>query len=176
MPYIIVFLMAVSLSMDAFSLSLAYGTLNFKKRNIKDLSMIVGLFHFFMPLLGLLIGEIILKIIPINPNIVVTTVLSIIGFQMLIKKEENEQLEIMNICAMIFFAFAVSIDSFSVGIGLRAIYKSPIICSLTFMAVSYISTYMGLNLGKKVNQIIGKRAAKLGGIMLILLAVFFYIK
>ena len=58
MSIYIIFVIAVSLSMDAFSLSLAYGTLNLKKKYIKQLSLIVGIYHFFMPLIGLLIGKI----------------------------------------------------------------------------------------------------------------------
>ena len=44
------FFVAVSLSMDAFSLALIYGTCNMGKRNELLLAIIVGLFHFFMPL------------------------------------------------------------------------------------------------------------------------------
>ena len=61
MELLILFTIAVSLSMDAFSLSLAYGTLNLEKKDINNLSLIVGIYHFFMPLLGLFIGNIVLK-------------------------------------------------------------------------------------------------------------------
>ena len=46
MPFIII-MIAISLSMDAFSLALAYGTLNFSLKEIKKISIIVGIFHFF---------------------------------------------------------------------------------------------------------------------------------
>ena len=54
---ILVILIGISLSMDAFSLSLAYGTLNIKNRNINLLTLIVGLYHFFMPLIGMFVGK-----------------------------------------------------------------------------------------------------------------------
>ena len=53
-------LVGISLSMDAFSLSLIYGTQNIGKKNEIMLTIIVGLFHFFMPLLGLNIGNFLL--------------------------------------------------------------------------------------------------------------------
>lgn len=176
MSFIIVILIAVSLSMDAFSLSLAYGTLNLEDKKMKTLSSIVGIFHFFMPLIGLSVGEVILKILPIKPTIVLMIVLLIIGIQMLTSKENEEKLELINFSSMLVFALAVSIDSFSVGITLRTIYTHPIVCSLVFMIVSSICTYIGLKIGKKANQLIGKRATKLGGAMLIILAIFFYLK
>ena len=51
------FFIAIGLSMDAFSLALAYGTLenNIKKEIL--LSITVGIFHFFMPLIGPIIGQ-----------------------------------------------------------------------------------------------------------------------
>ena len=61
MSIIMVIVIAVSLSMDAFSLSLAYGTLNLEKSQIRLLSLIVGLYHFFMPLLGMWVGTKILN-------------------------------------------------------------------------------------------------------------------
>lgn len=47
MAITVVFLIAISLSMDAFSLSLAYGTFNIRKCSISVLSLIVGIYHFF---------------------------------------------------------------------------------------------------------------------------------
>ena len=53
----IILIIAVSLSMDTFSLSLAYGMLKLKNSIIKQISITVGIFHFFMPLLGDFLGE-----------------------------------------------------------------------------------------------------------------------
>ena len=50
MSIIEILLLAVSLSMDAFSLSLAYGTYGFRRIDEILLGVIVGIFHFFMPL------------------------------------------------------------------------------------------------------------------------------
>ena len=59
-------LIAISLSMDAFSLSLVYGTLNIDKKNKIILSFIVGIYHFLMPLLGLSIGSFVAKYLVFN--------------------------------------------------------------------------------------------------------------
>ena len=56
-----ILVIAVSLSMDAFSLSLVYGTLNLEKKTIILQSLIVGLFHFFMPRIGIYVGDKIFK-------------------------------------------------------------------------------------------------------------------
>lgn len=174
MSLITVILIAVSLSMDAFSLSLAYGTLGLSKRDISLLSIIVGVYHFFMPLLGMYIGSWLLKILPIAPSFVVLLVLSIIGIQMIVSSfKEERDMKIMNFIELLFFGLAVSLDSFSVGIGLKTIYEIPLVCSLIFMASSFLFTYLGLLLGKKINTKLGSISTLIGGVMLILIGIFY---
>ena len=47
---ITIIMVAIGLSMDAFSLAILYGTLSFDKKKSLTLSGSVGVFHFFMPL------------------------------------------------------------------------------------------------------------------------------
>lgn len=174
MSLLMVIIIAISLSMDAFSLSLAYGTLNIRKKQIIILSIIVGIFHFIMPLIGMNIGNAIVNILPIKPDVIVFIVLMIIGIQMIIETFKNERsLAIMNTLELFFFGLAVSIDSFSVGIGLKAIYKIPIVCSIIFSLSSFIFTYLGLLLGKKINDIVGSLSTFIGGITLIIIGIFY---
>ena len=71
MNIILIFIIAISLSMDAFSLSLAYGTISMSKKEINVLSIIVGIYHFFMPILGMLIGSFVFNVLNINQNIII---------------------------------------------------------------------------------------------------------
>lgn len=176
MSMYIILVIAVSLSMDAFSLSLAYGTLNLEKKYIKRLATIVGIYHFFMPLIGLSMGNILLKIIQINPNIIVFIVLTFIGIEMIIESFHKEKdVKIMTLKELILFGLAVSIDSFSVGIGLKAISNNYILCVTIFSLSSFIFTYLGLVLGKKINNLIGKISTIIGGIVLIIVGIMYII-
>lgn len=47
--------------MDAFSLALIYGTQGITKKHKILLSLIVGIYHFIMPLIGVAIGTVITK-------------------------------------------------------------------------------------------------------------------
>ena len=91
MSIIIVLLIAVSLSMDAFSLSLAYGTMNIEKQKRILIAFIVGIYHFIMPLIGMVIGYKIINLLPIKPETVVFFILSIIGIQMIIETFKQER-------------------------------------------------------------------------------------
>lgn len=167
---------AISLSMDAFSLSLAYGTLNIDKKDIITISLTISIYHFFMPLLGRVIGAKLLTFIPINNNILVFIILFIIGLEMIIdtlKKEEN--ISKMSFLKILLFAFTVSIDSFSVGIGLNNITNTPLLAYFIFSLSSFIFTFIGLCLGKKISQLLGRISTLVGGSLLILIASLYLI-
>lgn len=176
MSIVMVIVIAVSLSMDAFSLSLAYGTLNMEVKEMKLLSIIVGIYHFVMPLLGMWIGNKILEILPIHPNTVVFLVLFVIGIEMIIESfKQTREVSLMKLSELLVFGLAVSIDSFSVGLGLHAIYSKPLIAAIIFSISSFLFTYVGLYLGKKINDIVGKISTRIGGITLILIGIFYLI-
>ena len=91
MNIILIFIIAVSLSMDAFSLSLAYGTISMSKKEIRLLSIIVGIYHFFMPILGMLIGKFIFNIMHISGDLIVLIIFSFIGINMIIESLKKEE-------------------------------------------------------------------------------------
>ena len=176
MNIILIFIIAVSLSMDAFSLSLAYGTNLLTKKEIKLLSIIVGIYHFFMPILGMIIGKFIEQLIHISGNFIVFIIFTIIGLNMIVETfKSEEKVKKMKIGEMILFGLAVSIDSFSIGVGINNISNNFIMCSCVFSIVSFSFTYLGLKLGNKLNQLIGKIATLIGGISLIILGVIYSI-
>ena len=177
MEIFILLVIAVSLSMDAFSLSLAYGTLSLPKKQILTLSFIVGVFHFFMPIIGMFLGNIILNIINLKPDIVVFIVLLFIGSQMIIESfKKEEQIQTLSKIELFIFGFAVSIDSFSIGIGLNTITKNYMLSSVIFSISAFIFTYLGLILGKKISDMIGKIATILGGLTLIIIDFIYLFK
>ena len=173
MSIIPVILIALSLSMDAFSLSLAYGTLNINK--IK-LSVIVGLYHFFMPLLGYNVGYKIINYLPIKSTVIVFMILFFIGFEMIIESfKDNNKIKNLDLIGMLLFGFAVSLDSFTTGLGLNIIYKNKLVSIILFSSFSFIFTYLGLNIGEFINNKIGKISTFVGGLVLILIGLFYII-
>ncbi len=172
MNIIIIFFIAISLSMDAFSLSLslAYGTILFSKKKIMTLSLIVGLYHFFMPIMGIFIGTNTLKLIPIESNIIVTTIFIFVGLDMIIESfKEKENIKKLNLFEMLLFGLIVSIDSFAIGVGLDI--KNITICSLVFSITSFTFTYLGLFIGNKIKLMLGSISSILGGFTLIILGI-----
>lgn len=168
------FIIGISLSMDAFSLALAYGTVGLTKRQKIILSIIVGCFHFFMPLIGLYFGNIITSHFIININLMVTVIFGIIGIEMIISSLKDESVRILvSFGGFLLFGLSVSIDSFTIGIGLEAINHNYLQVSSIFALVSGVFTYLGLCLGVSLNENYGKYSTFIGGIILIILGIYY---
>lgn len=170
-------LIGISLSMDAFSLSILYGTSNTRKKDKLLLAFIVGLYHFFMPLIGVFFGTVISKYLVFNFNILVSVIFFTIGLEMIISnfKEKQERI-VFNIIGMIIFGLSVSIDSLSVGIGLKVINSNYLECSIIFSIVSFLFTYLGLNFGNKLSKTFGKISVYFGGFLILILSIFYLFK
>ena len=67
--------------MDAFALAIAYGIEKVKLKNIIITAIIVGLFHFFMPLIGNYLGISLFEYTIIKPRYVLFLVFLIILFK-----------------------------------------------------------------------------------------------
>ena len=163
--------------MDAFSLSLIYGTEGIKNKDKILLSVIVGIYHFIMPLIGLKLGSVITSKIIINTNILVGIILSLISIEMIISSFKNkEEKFLFSIPGYFLFGLSVSIDSLTTGIGLPAITDNYIITALIFSVTSLIFTFLGLNLGNILNQKYGKISTLIGGSILLILGIIYIFK
>ena len=172
----LVILMAISLSMDAFSLSLVYGTFGIDRKNKIILSIIVGCFHFVMPLIGMFLGEVILSLFKFDMDILVSFILSFIGVQMIISSfKKNDDIKPLKFSEFFLFGFAVSIDSLTLGITLPNMGMASIISPIIFALTSFLFTFIGLSIGNKIEKLLGKLATIIGGAILTIIGILFLI-
>lgn len=162
---------AIGLSMDAFSLALLYGTNSLNNSRKILLSGLVGINHFVFPLIGKIVGSKILKNNIFDLNIITMIVFSIIGLEMIISSEKKENIKKLNIIEILLFAFSVSIDSFVIGITYQLNYRM-LLSSLIFMIFSSFLTFIGLNIGRKINHKCGDISKKIGGLLIILIGLY----
>ena len=147
MQLLTIFLIALSLSIDTFTLSLTYGLLVIPKKTCITTSLTVGIFHFIMPLLGYKLGNILKTYVNINEKYI-----------------------------LILFSLLVSIDSFTLGIGINYITNKIYLSSLIFFLVSSIFTYLGFKIGKFVGKKLKKTSKLFGVILLTIITVYLICK
>ena len=171
-----VLIVAISLSMDTFSLSLSYGLFNIAKRDILIISLCVGAFHFFMPLLGSVLGNMIFSFIVIDEKKIIGIIFLTISIDLLLSfLKEKEINPIKNKIDILLFSFTVSIDSFATGTCLEVFEINKYYVVSIFMIISFLFTYLGLSMGHKLHNKIGRYAEIIGLSLLITLSIFYLV-
>ncbi len=161
--------------MDAFSIALAYGTNNIKKNKILIASIFVGLFHFFMPILGYTVFSNLFQNFSIQTNLLVGVIFLLLTLEMILSLKEEKDNISTKILALLIYAFTVSIDSFTVGIAISLEKSNIIMAGITFSIISFIFTLVGMLIGKYLTNLIGKKAKIIGIIILLIFTVKYLI-
>lgn len=171
-----IFLIGLALSMDAFSLALGLGTSKISKMQKIVLSSLVGIMHFTMPILGFIISDHLSTIFQVNFRLLVIIIFLYLGLVMILEKKELNKIIKYSIFNLITLAFSVSVDSFSVGLSLKAYDTKIFIPALGFFVCSSIITYFGLIIGEYSIKCLKEKAPLLGGLIFIILAIVNIIK
>lgn len=176
MEIISLIILGLSLSIDAFSLSLTYGLLNIPKKTILTMSLSVGVFHFVMPILGIKLGNIITDTLNINSKTILIVILVLILIEMIKSMKEETKEHNLSLINVILFSLLVSFDSFTLGIGLNYITNRLLLAPLIFSIISSIFTFLGFTLGKYISTRVNYRIKLIGIVLFITILMYFLCK
>lgn len=157
--------MASALGMDAFSVSLALGMQKIRLKRIAFIGFVIGLFHIFMPLVGIIIGQAISGKIGQYAILISGLLLVGIGVHMLLSAFNHETKTIVSTAGfgLFLFGISVSMDSFSVGLSLGLSEVKTVLVIIIFGTISMMLTWLGLFFGRKVHGLLGAYSEILGG-------------
>lgn len=163
-----IFIMAIALGMDAFSISLGLGMQRPRLKRIATIGLVIGFFHTLFPFIGILLGKAISNQIGHYTTLAGGLLLVWIGTHMIFSAFQHERKRIANQSSLhiLLLAFSVSIDSFSVGLSLGMSGAKTAFVLLTFGSVSMVLTWIGMLLGRKVRGYLGVYSEILGGSIL----------
>ncbi|MFD2215114.1 manganese efflux pump MntP family protein [Metabacillus endolithicus] len=163
------FIMALALGMDAFSVGLGMGLIKLRMRQIFYIGITIGVFHIWMPLVGMLIGRLLSDTFGTIATLLGGTLLILLGIQMIFAsfKKDDEPLITPVGFGLIVFALSVSLDSFSVGLSLGIYGAKTFLTVMMFGVVSMVLTWIGLLVGKRVQNWLGAYSEALGGSILL---------
>ena len=177
MGFIELFLIAISLSMDAFAVAICKG-LNMRKLNYTHTFIIATFFGGFqglMPLIGWFLGKQFARYIINFDHWIAFILLAFIGGQMIHEalKKDNEKCDInenLNIKELFILAIATSIDALAVGITFALIPNTNILTSITLIGIiTFVLSIIGVFIGNKFGSKFKSKAELAGGIILILI-------
>lgn len=165
-----VLLMAFALGMDAFSLGLGMGMRGLRLLHIMRLSIIIGMFHIIMPLLGMLAGNFLSSIIGHIATIAGGILLVLLGGHMVyssLRGNDEPAFDTRTVWGTTLFALSVSVDSFSVGVSLGLFTTDWIFTIMSFGLMGGLMSVIGLLIGKRVRSWVGEYGEAFGGIILL---------
>lgn len=173
-----IFLIAVGLGLDAFSV--AVGTGFAAKRvdpgQLLRMSTGFGLFQFMMPLIGWTAGSTIAELISRYDHWVAFALLAGIGAKMILDSvrandddsgSRPDAPDPTKGFSLFVLSVATSIDAFAVGLSFALLGISIMTASIIIGIVAFAMTAAGIFLGASAGKKLGKKAGVLGGLILI---------
>lgn len=175
--FISILLVAIGLSADCFAVALG-ASAQIKRRfrlQVWRISLSFGLFQALMTVIGWLAGKTVVDFIQSFDHWIAFALLAIVGGRMIreaLRPQEDgeKKTDITGWLTLIILSVATSIDALAMGLSFALLDINIVLASITIGLVSLIATSIGLALGRKANQLLGKRAEIVGGIILIAIA------
>ena len=170
-----ILLIALSLAMDSFSVSITRGFTNTKTKMLTEAvktGFFFGSFQAIMPVLGWIVGLKIVDLISGFDHWIAFGLLVFIGLRMsyeTLKKESNQIVSSPSFKVLIILSIATSIDALAVGLSLSFLRTSIITPAIIIGLITFILSFLGVYLGKKFGSYF-ERIGVLGGIILIIIA------
>ena len=168
-------LIGISLSMDAFAVSICKGLSvgAIKPKHMISAGLWFGGFQALMPLIGFLLGSTFESYITSIDHWVAFILLGIIGFNMIKESREEDENQDASFAfkAMLLLAIATSIDALAVGITF-AFLKVDVIMAVSIIGVTtFAFSFAGIKIGSVFGAKYKSKAEFFGGAVLICLSI-----
>jgi putative Mn2+ efflux pump MntP len=176
MPLTAVFLIALSMAMDAFAVSLCSGLkIGPGPRPVFRIAFHFGLFQALMPVIGWLFGNTIEPLVKNFDHWVAFGLLAFVGIRMirsgLSRKKEQIEKDPSRGLTMVMLSVAVSIDALAIGLSLALLGVDIWTPALVIGLVTGVLSLIGLRVGNGIGNRFGKSVEVFGGLVLIWIGV-----
>lgn len=170
MSIIEIILIGISLSMDAFTISITKGINNGNKKDGLIITTFFAIFQFIMPLVGFYLGNIINEKI-INYHSYFSSILLIIIGILMIKEDKIDINNKLDYKELILLSIATSIDALVIGISFSFNKTNILLSSIIIGLITFITCNIGYYLGNLLNKKFHQYSNIIGGITLILIGI-----
>ena len=177
--FITLIIIGLGLAMDAFSVSISDGLCmdDVKKRDALRVGLFFGIAQGIMPVIGYFTGLVFSEFVEKVDHWIAFVILSIIGIKMIleavekIKNPEGCRFKALTFKELFFQAIATSIDAFAVGISFAALDISIYYAAFIIFLITFVLSFFGVIIGKKVGKIFKEKAEIFGGAILVLIGI-----
>jgi manganese efflux pump family protein len=172
-----IFLLAIALAADAFTVGTTVGVRHCGPHQLFRLSFHFGLFQSLMALAGAMAGNLFVRYMHSLDHWIVCAVLVFIGAHMIRNAwagdtEKLADIDLTRGFSLIGLSVSVSIDALAAGVGLSAA-KAPLWTAVAVIGiVSALATLLAMLLAGHVKALVGKYCEMAAGVVLIGLGVW----
>lgn len=176
----LLFIIAVTLAMDAFAVSITNGIatgVKPKKRVIFQVAFSFGLAQAIMPFIGYFTGRIFADYIRGFDHWVAFILLGVIGANMIydaiceIKCGGTPSDNVISLKTIVLQSIATSIDALAVGVSFAVLDVNIFYAVFIIGIVTFVLCIIGGFIGNRVGGIFKEKAAIIGGVVLILVGI-----
>jgi len=173
MNFLTIFIIGLGLMFDTFAVSVSGGISKPKIKFLEALKVatIFVLAQGLLPFVGWLIGKQIAQYIQNLDHWISFILLAFIGGKMIFESFKNQDdtkpFDFDKIFTLIILGIATSIDALIIGFSFALIDYNIYISAITFGIQTGFTAMIGMLLGKKVGNRLGRRAEIIGGLILI---------
>ena len=174
MDFSALILLSIGLSLDSFAVSISCGLMRKQISFLQAFKLAFFSFQASMPVIGWLGGIGIKQWIDPVGHWVAFGLLSIIGIKMIIdsRKDESEKsLNPLDLKYILGLSFATSIDALAVGVSFAIIEVNMLLAFIIIGFITFVSSMLGIRLGKGSSCAVRKRMEVLGGCILIAIGI-----
>jgi putative Mn2+ efflux pump MntP len=170
-----ILLIAVSLAMDAFAVSIAHGMTIRNRRVSTGLVMAgsFGAFQAFMPVLGWLAGLTFIELIANFDHWLAFGLLAFIGGKMIYSAREltEEKDAKLTVSLLLILSVATSIDALAVGLSFSLLRVSILTPVIAIGVVAFLLSFAGFNFGNRLGKFFERKVQVVGGVVLIAIGI-----
>jgi putative Mn2+ efflux pump MntP len=173
MEFVTIVIIAVSLAMDAFAVSVAMGAgyRELRIHHVIRMAVFFGAFQAIMPVVGWLAGTAIEHTIAAYDHWVAFAILSAVGLKMIYEAfkmgPDRDPADPANLGVLLTLSVATSIDALAVGITLSLVTSSILTAVVIIGAVTLVLSLAGCWIGKRMGHLFENKIEIAAGCILV---------
>lgn len=165
------FLVAISVGLDNFGAATAIGVSGVDRPLRFRIALVFGSFETVMPLLGLLLGRSAASSLGSHTRLVAGLVLGLVGIYAvageLIGRSEARAHRPPGLSRLVVLGATLSIDNLAIGFALGSYHVNVVVAALVIATFSVVLTLVGLEIGARLGERLGRGSELVGGTLLI---------
>ncbi len=163
--------LVLPLCLDTFAIAAAVGVRRPPRAERLRLGTVFAVFEGGMPLVGLVLGLALARLLAGTAEFVAIAVLAAVGIWMLRGDQDAEGLRSAHGLRLLLLGVSVSLDELAIGFTMGLLQVPALLVAALIALQAFIVSQLGLGLGALVGERVREGAERLAGGLLVLLAV-----